>query len=187
MAKLHSESNGVLPFPLDFTSLKGFYTMRGGFLVVLLGFLGSSCGKYYLSVQQQWVDISYLASAQANTPDPRKEHPPLGQMLIIDWRVPKYILRQDPRVLIDLIYWDYTTKTVCIPIKGRMDYTTYKLFNEEYEKTGGILTYKARIVTQGDKIFKESRHQLWVNLINIEEDESIKSIQRAEEKQAESE
>ena len=50
-----------------------------------------------------------------------------------------------------------------------MNYTTYSLLDEEYEKTGGILTYKACIVTQEGKIFKESKHQLWVNLIEIDE------------------
>lgn len=139
------------------------------FLIFLLGLLGSSCEKYFLSVQQQWVDISYLASAQINTPDPRKENPPLGQMLIIDWRVPKHILKQQPRVLLDLIFWDYTVKTVTLPIKRQMDYTTFELLNEDYEKSGGILTYRARIVTENDETFKESKHQLWVNLITFEE------------------
>ena len=143
------------------------------FLILGVGLVSSSCGKYYLSVQQQWIDINYLASAQINTPDPRKNNPPLGQMLIVDWRVPSYILKQNPRIVIDLIFWDYTTKTVSLPVKGQMDYITYELLNEEYEKTGGILTYKARMVTEGDKTFKESKHQLWVNLITIEDEPRI--------------
>ena len=138
-------------------------------LIFLIAVIASGCEKYYLGVQQQWIDINYLASSQVNTPDPRKLNPPLGQMLIIDWHVPKGILKQQPKILLDLIFWDYTTTTLSLPLKGTMNYTTYSLLDEEYEKTGGILTYKACIVTQEGKIFKESKHQLWVNLIEIDE------------------
>jgi hypothetical protein len=138
-------------------------------LFLFIALLGSSCSKYYLSVQQQWVDINYLASVQVNTPDPRKANPPLGQMLIIDWHIPPRVLKQHPKVVLDLILWDYTTRTVTIPIKGQLNYTTFELLNEEYEKVGGILTYKAQIVTEDGRVFRESKHQLWVNLITIEE------------------
>ncbi len=114
--------------------------------------------------------MRYLASTHVATPDPRQDHPPIGQMLILDWRVPKEILKKKPEVVLDLILWDYTTRQVRIPIKRQMDFTTYKLFNEDYEKTGGILTYKAQIVTQDGKIFREWKHQLWVNLITIDQE-----------------
>ena len=73
--------------------------MRAFFLCSLLlciALMGSGCSKYYLSVQQQWIDANYLASVQINTPDPRKASPPLGQMLIIDWYIPDRILKQNP-------------------------------------------------------------------------------------------
>ena len=113
------------------------------------------------------MDSSYLASTHVSTPDPRQENPPLGQKLIVDWRVPKEIFDQKPEVVLDLIFWDYTTRQVKIPISHRMDFLAYKLLNEEYEKTGGILTYKAQIVTQDGSVFREWRHQLWVSLIKI--------------------
>ncbi len=128
----------------------------------------SSCRQYYLSICQEWVDMRYLASTHVGTPDPRQDHPPIGQMLILDWRIPKEIFKKKPEVILDLILWDYTTRQVRIPIKRRMDFATYRLFNEEYEKTGGILTYKAQIVTQDGAIFREWKHQLWVNLITID-------------------
>jgi len=138
-------------------------------LLFLLALLGSGCSKFYLSVQQQWMDINYLASVQANTPDPRKAKPPLGQRLIIDWYIPRHILKQNPQIVLDLIFWDYTTRKVTIPIKRQLNYVTYDLLNEEYEKTDGILTYKAQIVAEDGTVFRESKHQLWVNLITIEE------------------
>jgi hypothetical protein len=130
----------------------------------------SGCRQYYLSICQEWVDVRYLASTHVGTPDPRQDHPPIGQMLILDWRIPKEILKKKPEVVLDLILWDYTTRRVQIPIKRRMDFATYRLLNEEYEKSGGILTYKAQIITQDGKIFREWKHQLWVNLITIDQE-----------------
>jgi hypothetical protein len=129
------------------------------------------CRQYYLSVCQEWIDIRYLASSHVSTPDPRQEHPPVGQKLILDWRVPKEIFNEKPEVVLNLILWDYTTRQVRIPIKRRMDFSTYWLLDEEYQKTGGILTYKATIETQNGKIFREWKHQLWVNLITINQEE----------------
>ena len=137
------------------------------FLPIIL--LTAGCGKYYLSVQQQWIDINYLASTQVRTPDPRRSNPPLGQMIIIDWKIPNALLKEKPYILLDLIFWDYTTQTLKIPIEHPLDYTTYELLNEEYEKKGGILTYKAAIANQDGTLFKEAKHQLWVNLIRIED------------------
>lgn len=136
----------------------------GFFLSAILG----GCSQYYLSVCQQWVDVRYLASSHVKTPDPRQEHPPLGQMLILDWRVPKEILDKSPTLILDLILWDYSTREVKFPIKNKMSYVTFKLFDEEYEKSGGILTYQARIVTDDGQTYREWKHQLFVNLITVD-------------------
>jgi hypothetical protein len=140
------------------------------FLVLFFLLVCGGCRQYYLSICQEWVDVRYLASSHVLTPDPRQDHPPIGQMLILDWRVPKDIFNRRPEVVLDLILWDYTTRQVKIPIKRRMDFATYRLFNEEYERTGGILTYKAQIVTEDGKIYREWKHQLWVNLITIDQE-----------------
>lgn len=99
----------------------------------------------------------------------------MGQKIILDWRVPKEIFKRNPEVVLDLILWDYTTRQIRIPIKSRLDYATYRLLNEEYEKTGGILTYRAVIVTEDGEVFREWKHQLWVNLITIEQETPVKS------------
>jgi hypothetical protein len=133
----------------------------------LLLLLLTGCRPYYLSVCQEWVDVRYLASTAVNTPDPRQEHPPIGQMLIIDWRVPKDVFQKKPVVVLDLILWDYSTKQIQIPITRRMDFATWRLLDADYEKTGGLLTYKAEIVTEDGAVFREWKHQLWVKLITI--------------------
>jgi hypothetical protein len=146
-----------------------FAQLASLFLILLMGAL-SGCGKYYISVCQQWVDVQYLASTNAGTPDPRKLKPPEGQMLVVDWRVPGAILKKHPQVVIDLIFWDYSTKQVRFPIKYGMGYVSYSLLDEEYLKTGGILTYKVEIIAEDGKIYKEWKHQLWVNLITIDDE-----------------
>jgi hypothetical protein len=138
----------------------------------------SGCQQYYLSVCQEWVDVRYLASTHVGTPDPRQDHPPIGQMLILDWRIPKEIFKKKPEIVLDLILWNYTQRQIHIPVKRPMDFATYRLFNEEYDKTGGILTYKAQIVTQDGAIFREWKHQLWVNLITI--DQETTSVEKRE-------
>ncbi len=132
----------------------------------------SSCQKHYLSVCQRQVDVSYLSSTHVNTPDPRQNHPPKGDMLIFDWRIPKDILKQDPYIALHVVYWDYSEETHQIPIHTRMGYASYKLFNEEYDKKQGILTYKAEIKTADGAIYRQWKHQLWVNLITIDDTSS---------------
>jgi hypothetical protein len=89
-------------------------------------------------------------------------------MLILNWRVPEDVFDKKPVVVLDLILWDYTTRQVTIPIEHKMDFATYRLLNEEYEKSGGLLTYRAKIVTEEGTALYTWSHQLWVNLITPE-------------------
>lgn len=152
-------------------------------VVLAMAFLVlSSCDKYYVAVSQQWVDVRYLASTHVKTPDPRQDHPPIGQMVIIDWRVPKELLKKKPHVQLTMILWDYTEKIVCFPIDKRMGWATYKLLDEQYDATGGILTYKAEILSEDGAVFREWKHQLWVNLITLNEETQLpESDQEKEE------
>jgi hypothetical protein len=133
-------------------------------LILLCG-----CEKYHVSVRQLHVDPTYLASMHVGTPDPRKAHPPIGQKLIIDWTVPPEMLAQDPKLVMYLIYKNHTEKEVSYPILYRNGTHVYSLLNEEFEQTKGLLTYRAEIVVDG-KVYKDWKHQLWVNLITLEEE-----------------
>jgi len=137
--------------------------------ILLLPFLlFTSCSTYYLSIKQQKVDPSYLASTHVNTPDPRKEHPPHGQKLIVHWQVPQSLMGEHPYILLHVIYRDYTEAVERLEIDAKRGYTTYALLGEEYEKKKGILTYKADLMTAEGKVYREWKHQLWVNLIALE-------------------
>jgi hypothetical protein len=134
------------------------------FFLCALAFL-ASCSKYTLSVRQQKVDPSYLASAHVGTPDPRRKNPPVGQKLIVKWRVPVDLLDEKPYVALYLLYKDYSEGKVCFPIEDRSGYAVYSLLNPEFEEKRGILTYRAEVVTENGTIYNEWKHQLWVNLI----------------------
>lgn len=150
-------------------------------LFLLVPLLLSGCDKYFVSVSQQKINASYLASTHVNTPDPRREHPPIGQMLVIEWQVPEEILNKRPKILLDVIFWNYTEETETFPIVDRAGTVTYSLLDAEYEKKKGILTYKAEIVTEDGEVFREWRHQLWVKLIHVQEENIQQSTQESEE------
>lgn len=116
------------------------------------------------------VNAGYLASTHVGTPDPRQAHPPLGQKLIIDWNVPPEVLAQEPKVFVHLIYKDHSQKEAVYPILYRSGTKVYSLLNEEFEKTKGLLTYRAQIVLADGSVYKDWKHQLWVNLITLDEE-----------------
>ena len=132
-------------------------------------FLLGGCKQYYLSIAQEWIDGTYLASSYVGTPDPLQKNPPTGQMLIVSWRIPESVFQKKPFIRLDLLLWDYTTRSIEIPIEHRMDFATYRLLDEEYKSSGGILSFKGEIVEENGEIFREWRHQLWVNLITLED------------------
>ncbi len=135
--------------------------------LLLLSFAG--CKRYYLEVAQQIVNREYLASSYIGSPDPLLCHPPYGRQLIVSWQVPKEVLAQNPHIELRVITWDYHEERISYPITSQRGYELYTLVNKEFEQTGGILTYKADLITQEGCVFRTWKHQLWVDLITIEE------------------
>lgn len=131
--------------------------------------VSSGCHGKHLSICQQLVDRNYLASTHVGTPDPKQSNPPFGQLLIIDWRLPSSVLEQNAVLKIDIIYWNYTQETVAIPLKKRWGHHQIFLLDKEFEEKKGFLTYRALIETQSGEVSVEWKHQLWVNLITIDE------------------
>jgi hypothetical protein len=140
--------------------------MRVFWIISLL--LLASCDKYYLSLREVPVDASYLASTHARTPDPRKDNPPHGQKVVLQWSVPPEILDKQPQILFRVIYKNHTEKEFIYPIESRLGYTVYSLLDQEFDETGGLLTYSADVMTSDHVVFREWKHQLWVNLITLE-------------------
>jgi hypothetical protein len=135
---------------------------------LLLLLLLAGCDKYYLSLREVPVDASYMASTHVRTPDPRKNDPPHGQKIVLKWSVPPELLEQHPQIVFRAIYKNHTEKTFVYPIESRLGYTVYSLLDQEWDQTGGLLTYSADIMTSDCRVFRDWKHQLWVNLITFD-------------------
>lgn len=137
------------------------------FFAILL--LVSSCDKYYVTVRQLPLNSNSLASAHVGTPDPRQLDPPRGQELIIDWVIPSDLLVKQPHVELYLLFRNHTEKKITYPALYKSGYIVYRLEGEEFDQTGGLLTYRADIVTKEGVICRRWKHQLWVNLIDLKD------------------
>ncbi|MCX6990757.1 MAG: hypothetical protein NTX49_06835 [Chlamydiae bacterium] len=128
------------------------------------------CEKYYLSLTEQDINVNYLASITAATPDKRQQNPPFGEMIVMDWRIPKELLAKNPVIDLHVVYGNYTEKSFQYPIRKKMGYVTYKDLNDEFALTKGIITYSADIRLDDGTLYKSWKHQLWANLISLNDD-----------------
>ncbi len=133
----------------------------------------TGCEKYYLSLTDQKINVNSLASTHANTPDKRQHSPPIGEMIVMDWRVPKEILDKKPIIDLYVIYGNYTEQRFEYPISKRMGYKTCKVLNDDFVSSKGVITYRADLRLNDGQIYRSWDHQLWVNLITIDDDEPI--------------
>lgn len=135
----------------------------------------TGCQKYYLSLRQVPVDPEYLASSRVGSPDPRQSNPPFGQKVVMQWAVPPEILAQKPELVFHLIYKNHTQEEIIYPIEDRCGMEIFSILNEEYQSKGGLLTYQAKIRTESGEIYRDWKHQLWVQLITFEEEKAPRS------------
>lgn len=113
------------------------------------------------------VDASYLASSSIGSPDFRTQNPPYGQKIILHWRVPT--LAKNPQLVFTVIYKNHSEKKFVYPLHKTIGFEVYSILGKEYDETGGVLTYRAEIVGEDNTILQEWKHQLWVNLITLDE------------------
>ncbi len=137
--------------------------------VFLLLILCAACGRPTLVLQQQQISPNYLASTNVGTPDPRT--PPKGQMIVAEWFVPRRIVNEEPTLRLSILFHNYTQDCVEFPIRSTVGYETYSVLNRDYKESGGLLAYKAEIVTCDGEVLADWKHQLWVELITIDTDE----------------
>ncbi len=132
----------------------------------LLLFL-TSCGSSALVLHEQRITPYYLASTHVGSPDPRT--PPKGEMVVAEWWLSKQARDENLSLVINVLYRDFTTRTITFPIQSRIGYEVIQVVNEEFEETGGFLAYRAEIVTPSGEVFADWKHQLWVKLISVDE------------------
>lgn len=121
-----------------------------------------------LTVRTDYLSIQNLASYHVGTPDPALNNPPIGQRLIIEWKVPKIYLDYDDLHLVATMRFrnreEFIQKIALLKKSGTH---VHCMVNEEYFEKGGILTYKVELFG-GGLLLEEWRHQLWVDLIVFE-------------------
>ncbi len=89
-------------------------------------------------------------------------------MLVISWHLPMDVMEKHPSLKLYAIYWDNKEKVYTWPLLKRNGYRTFSVLNEDFVHTGGLLTYRAEIVTDDGQVYREWKHQMWVNIINAE-------------------
>jgi hypothetical protein len=139
---------------------KKWYELPYLLLVPLL----TGCGGTYLSVQTDYLTEENLASYHVGTPDPLLYCGSVGQRMLVSWTIPKSC--PGMYIVIHLRYRDREEEVIQLnDLRPRGSYIYY-LMNDEYFEKGGIATFKVELFS-GDTLIEEWRHQLWVDLIEI--------------------
>lgn len=128
------------------------------------------CEKHYIRVTKVAVNKTSLASVFAQTPDPRKAYPPLGEELVIEWNLPAQAAGQKLLLDLFLIYKDYSEEMIEYSLEAPRGVISYFLLGEQYQVKKGLMTYKAEIKTESGEVLKEWEQKLWVKVIPFEEE-----------------
>ncbi len=113
------------------------------------------------------LSLEELASTFVKSPDPRRDPPPKGEQLFIEWNLPRDDLERKLLLFVHLLYRDYTESVQTFPLEERRGVIELTLEGEEYQAKRGFLTYKAEVITLDDERLYEWEHQLWVPLLHV--------------------
>ncbi len=138
--------------------------MKNRILLLLAAFNLVSCYKNHFYVQQEWVDRNSLASSHVHTPDPRQEHPPVGQRLLVRWDFPRSLFEKQLQLNLTVRFWDDTQKTIQQPIERKRDFAVFFFPHDEEKK---ILTYRVEAIGKNGEIVGLWEHQFWTKLIDV--------------------
>lgn len=130
----------------------------------------SLTGCCHLYVRNEFITTNHLASCAVETPDWRKCSPYCGQHLIIGWFFPLGYMRcNDLHLLVTMRMRNQSLIEITVPVKRQVGKYVYCCMNEAYQATcGGILTYKIEVLS-GCRTLETWTHQIWTELITIEE------------------
>lgn len=139
----------------------------------------ASCYKNHLYVQQEKVDVNFLASSHIQTPDPRLAHPPEGSRLLISWNFPRCLFGEQLTFLVTVRFWDNTEKILVKTIHHRRGSTAFDFSNPGTCLSSQILTYKIDVFTEEGTLIETWKHHFWVELIDLHPDKTV-SAQRSQ-------
>lgn len=139
-------------------------------LTLLVGALLCSCSPNTLTTQTNYLNREQLASYHVGTPDPALATPIIGQRLLVHWNLDKaYLCCEDLYLYVHIRFGNREEHIEKVAIFDSSGYFSYKLMDEEFCEKESIATYKIEIYGNGSLILCR-QHQLWVELIQIGED-----------------
>jgi hypothetical protein len=127
----------------------------------------TGCYKNHLYVQQEWVDASFLASSHVGTPDPRQEHPPHGQRLLIAWDFPRSLFDEKLTLEITVRLWNNTQEVLLHPVERKRGYEALYFPNADPCDDRRILTYRIQVLNAEGTVLETWKHHFWTELIEI--------------------
>lgn len=140
-------------------------------LLMLAGTLTACCPNQQLTVFTSYVTHENRASYFVGTPDPCLTSPPLGQRLYVSWRLQNQNIDRFPLELkLYLRLRNLQQRIETIQINSPTGGYVYQLLCQDYFDSGGILAYKLELYAD-DQIIDQLRHLMWVDLIEIGDDE----------------
>lgn len=134
--------------------------------IFILLFILTSCQKYYVDVCRQKIGRQTLASTFVGSPDPRQKSPPKGENLILEWHVPKESLKENLKLVLNVVYQDRTQATFTHALHHRSGTWVYSLVDQEYMKKKGIFSYQVKVVTADEQSLYSWKHRMWVEIIS---------------------
>lgn len=139
------------------------------YLALIPLFLLTSCAHERLSVYTEFISYENLASFHVGTPDPDLICPDYGQRITISWTV--YRPTENTTLLAKIRFRNLEEVEWVVQIDQPRGHISYPLINQEYERTGGILSYKVYLM-EGEEMIDETHHALWTELIVFERNDS---------------
>jgi len=137
------------------------------FIAILLLSSLVSCRTNQLIVQTKYFSHEDLASFYVDTPDPLQNNPPFGQKLLIFWNLnTDCYISQDVTIIYTIRFRNREEIQESFKVTKSRGYYTYALFNDDYFKSRGILTYKVDLMVDG-VVIEEWRQHLWKELIQF--------------------
>ncbi len=147
-----------------------FSTKITQLLFCISSFFIFSCTTPLLSVRSDYYNKKNLASCVVDTPDPRKDHPYYGQRIYINWALPFSTLKKAPCTL-RILYRVNKSEEEGVEehaITNALGSSVFRIGEERYKETGGLLSYKIAIIQEGKEI-AVSKHKFWVEKITLKE------------------
>lgn len=113
------------------------------------------------------MDRQFLASSKVGTPDPRQEHPFIGQRLIVAWDFPKSLFTRGLVLVTTVRFWDNTEEVLCVPMDRKRDVEAFFFLKSDETLDHRILTYRVQVFDREGILVEKWEHHFWTTLIDV--------------------